>query len=233
MRKPGRFTAALAALAIAAALSATFASAASDQIVAVTGSPCCTFTAPSYSIDAGTIASFQNADPDVSHDVTAFQQKGPDGKPLFASPTVKNTTVAVDGTQYLAPGSYVFFCTIHGFQQMHATLVVGGSGSPVARPKIDVTIPAQTLLSVRRTGRLKVKVRAVTASQGVSVTVKKGARLIASAKDLNLSKGATRTLRLALTGAGRAALKKGKSAGVSAQGTVPFGMPDTVRRTLR
>ena len=233
MRKPGRFTAALAAMAIAAALSATFASAASDQIVAVTGSPCCSYSAPTYNVDTGTVASFLNSDPDVSHDVTAFQQKGPDGKPLFASPTVKNTTTAVVGTQYLAPGSYVFFCTIHGFQQMHATLVVSGSASPVARPKIDVTIPAQTLLSVRRTGRLKVKVRALTASKGVNVTVSKGARRIASAKNLNLARGATRTLRLALTGAGRAALKKGKSAAVSAQGTVPFGAPDTGRRTLR
>jgi plastocyanin len=232
MRKPGRFTAALAALAIAAALSATFASAASDQIVAVTGSPCCSYSAPTYNLDTGTVASFLNADPDVSHDVRAVD-KGPDGKPLFDTGLIKNATVPVDGTQYLAAGPYVFFCSLHGFQQMHATLVVSGSGSPVARPKIDVTIPAQTLLAVRRTGRLKVKVRAVTASQGVSVSVSKGARRIASAKDLNLAKGATRTLRLALTGAGRSALKKGKSAGVSAQGTVPFGKPDSTRRTLR
>jgi plastocyanin len=233
MRKPGRFSAALAAMAIAAALSATFASAANDQIVAVTGAPCCSYSAPTYNVDTGTVASFLNADPDVSHDVTAYQQKGPDGKPLFASPTVKNTTTAVDGTQYLAPGSYVFFCTIHGFQQMHATLVVSGPGSPVARPKIDLTIPSQTLAGVRRSGKLKVKVRAVTASQDVSVTVKKGARRIASAKNVNLGQGASKTLRLALTGAGRAALKKGKSAGISAQGAVPFGSPDTARRTLR
>jgi plastocyanin len=218
---------------VAAALSATFASAASEQIMAVTSTPCCSFSAPSYSIDAGTVASFQNADPDVSHDVTAFQQKGPDGKPLFASPTVKDSTVSVEGTQYLAPGSYVFFCTIHGFQQMHATVVVSGSGSPVARPKIDVTIPSQTLLSVRRTGRVKIKVRAVTASKGVSLTVSKGARRIASAKNLNLAQGASRTLRLALTGAGRSALKKGNAVGVSAQGTVPFGKPDSAHRTLR
>ena len=233
MRKPGRLTAALAAIGAATALSATFASAASDQIVAVTASTCCSYSASAYSLDTGTVAGFLNSDPDVSHDVTAFRQKGPDGKPLFASPTVKNATVPVDGTQYLAPGSYVFFCTIHGFQQMHATLVVSGPGPPVARPKIDLTIPSQTLAGVRRSGKVKVRVGAVTASKGIALTVAKGARRIASAKNLNLAKGASRTLRLPLTGAGRAALKKGRSAGITAQGTVPFGKPDSTRRTLR
>jgi hypothetical protein len=73
----------------------------------------------------------------------------------------------------------------------------------------------------------------VTASKGVSLTVSKGARRIASAKNLNLAQGASRTLRLALTGAGRSALKKGNAVGVSAQGTVPFGKPDSAHRTLR
>jgi plastocyanin len=233
MRKPGRITAALAAMVGAAGLSATFASAASDQVVAVTSTPCCAFSAPSYNLDTGTVASFANADPDVSHDVTAYQQKGPDGKPLFDSGTIKDATVPVNGTQYLAPGSYVFFCTIHGFQQMHATLVVSGSGPPVARPKIDVTVPAQTLAGVRRSGKVKVKVRALTASDDVDLAVTKGARRLASAKGLNLPRGVTRTLRLPLTGSGRAAVKKGRSAAIAAQGTVPFGKPDTARRTLR
>ena len=233
MRKPGRLTAALAAIGAATAFSATFASAASDQIVAVTSTPCCSFSAPSYNLDTGTVASFTNADPGVSHDVQAFKLKGPDGRPLFGTGKIKDATVPVDGTQYLAPGSYVFFCTIHGFQQMHATLVVSGPGSPVARPRIDLAVPSQTLAGVRRSGKVKVRVRAVTASKGIALSVLKGARRIASAKNLNLAKGATRTLRLPLTGAGRAALRKGRSAGITVQGTVPFGRPDTAHRTLR
>jgi plastocyanin len=235
MTKPGRITAALAALVGAAAFGTSLASAASDQITAVTfGGPsgCCSYSAPAYNLDTGAIAQFRNADPGVSHDVRAMQ-KGPDGKPLFESGRIKDATVPVDGTQYLAPGNYVFFCSIHGFQQMHATLTVSGGTPPVARPKIDLTIPGQTLAAVRRSGKVAVKVKAKTAARGVDLVVRKGARKLASKQGLKLAAGAARTLKLPLTGSGRAALKNAKSAGIVAQGTVPFGRPDTARRTLR
>jgi plastocyanin len=234
MTKPGRITAALAALVGAAALGTSLASAASDEITAVTAADptdCCSYSAPAYNLDTGAVAQFRNADPGVTHDVRAMQ-KGPDGKPLFESGRIKDATVPVDGSQYLAPGSYVFFCSIHGFQQMHATLTVSGAGAPVARPKIDLTIPGQTLDAVRRSGKLTVKVKAKTAAQGVDLVVKKGARKLASKQGLKLAAGTARTLKLPLTGSGRAALRNARSAAIVAQGTVPFGRPDTAKRTL-
>src|SRR5256885_12523350 len=87
----------------------------------------------SYSGDVtmsqGENLTFQNLDLQ-SHDVTA-SDKGPDGKPLFASPTIGfGQTAKVEGAQNVKPGTYKFYCTVHPF--MTATLTVTGSGSPAA-----------------------------------------------------------------------------------------------------
>jgi hypothetical protein len=63
------------------------------------------------------------------HNVTA-SDKGPDGKPLFASETIPNGQESpVTGSRALASGSYAFICTIHPFMQ--ATLNVTDTGTPV------------------------------------------------------------------------------------------------------
>ena len=56
---------------------------------------------------------------------------------------------------------------------MGAALQVGTNGTPVARPSIAVTIPAQSLRAVRRSGKLKVRVRALTRSDNTSVLATK------------------------------------------------------------
>jgi plastocyanin len=66
--------------------------------------------------------SFVNLDP-VQHDVVS-DEKGTDGKPLFASPLVGlGSAVPVDGLDKVQSGrSYMFHCSVH--PGMRGTLVV-------------------------------------------------------------------------------------------------------------
>src|SRR3954449_9983794 len=70
-----------------------------------------------YTLAQGDALTFRNADEASPgpHNVTS-NDKGPDGKPRFASETVPNgKEVPVTGAQALPPGSYSFFCTVHPF----------------------------------------------------------------------------------------------------------------------
>ncbi len=155
------------------------------------------------------------------------------GKPLFRSKTIGiGKSAPIDGLQYLPAGTYKFVCSIHP-DSMKGSFVISNKGTPVARPKIDVSIPAQTLNKVRGSGKLKVKVKAVTKSAGISIEARKGAKLIGKKSGLSLPAGATRTVKVALSARGRKALRGVSSAAVSATGSVPFGLPDSGRRTLR
>jgi plastocyanin len=195
---------------------------------------CCTFAPGPYSQDLGEIANFNNpAEADAPHNVTA-NDTGPDGGALFRSDSITaGTTVPVAGTQYLEAGTYGFFCTIHG-PSMKGTLTVdAGKGEVVARPKIKVSIPKQPLKKVRKSGKLKVKVKAVTKSRGISLKAKKGSKTLGKSSGLNLAAGAGRTVKLRLKPAGRKAIKKGRKADVSVKGSVAFGKPGKAKRTLR
>ena len=141
---------------------------------------CCDFDKATYSSDEGETARLITpANADSSHNVTAKDKLG--GKPLFRSKTIgKGKSALIDGLQYLPAGSYKFNCSIHP-DSMKGTFVVSGKGTPVARPKIQVTVPAQTLNKVRNSGKLKVKVKAVTRSAGISIQARKGAKLIGKA----------------------------------------------------
>ena len=146
---------------------------------------CCQFTKSTYQSDQGEIPNFVNpSTAEVgSHNVIAKDKLG--GKPLFRSKTVGiGKSVPIDGLQYLPAGSYKFVCSIHP-DSMKGTFVISHKGTPVARPKITVSIPAQTLNRVRGSGKLKVKVKAVTKSAGISIEARKGARLIGKAKGLD------------------------------------------------
>ena len=188
------------------------------------------YGSPTYTVDRGERATFQNPDPTSSHNVTA-KLRGPDGRPLFRSRTVAGASAPVDGVQYLNSGTYRFECTVH--LGMEADLQVTGAGTPVSRPRIEVSIPAQSLGSVRRGGRLKVRVRALTESRDVVILARKGARRLGSKANVDLPARADRVIRVKLTPAGKRALAGLEKAAVSARGSVPFGSPDLARRTLR
>lgn len=189
---------------------------------------CCTFTAPNFTIDAGTLAVFDNHTRTV-HDVNA-STKGPDGKALFRSKQFNNDSGPVDGTQYLAPGTYRFICTIH--LGMRSSLTVLPGGKPNARSSAAVVIPGQKLGKVASDGKLTVRVKGETAAAGIVLNAKKGNRRLGVARDVTVAAGRTKTVRIKLTPSGVRALRGG-SAAVTVEAAVPFGKASKASRTLR
>jgi plastocyanin len=210
----------------AAALGAGQALGASEPIT--TSTACCSFGKPNFTIDQGTVATFQNLDPGAApHDVTAVDS-GADGKPLFRSATINIGETPVNGTDSLAPGTYRFFCTVHP-TLMSGELVVTGSGSP----GVAVKILSRKLGRVVSSGKLKVELRAVTASDDVSLTAHKGNRMLGSKRGIDLSAGASRTVGLPLSRAGLDSLKNLGTAKVEVTATVPGSTPASATRRLR
>jgi plastocyanin len=192
-----------------------------------------TYTAPSYGMAAGEVPIFTNdAVGDVPHDVAATA-RGPDGRFLFKSKVIgSNRSAPVNGTQYLAPGTYRFFCTIHG-ASMSANLEVG-PGNPEARPRLQVTVLSRRIGPVRRAEKLVVRLSgAGSDARGVMLVAKLGGRRIAVERGVALQAGASRRLTMDLNRRGREALAGRDRAAVSVTATVPFGRPDTARRLLR
>ncbi|MGZ5331071.1 MAG: cupredoxin domain-containing protein [Solirubrobacterales bacterium] len=120
------------AMAGLAVLGATHALASSEPITAST--VCCSYGKTQFTIDRGTVATFQNQDPGISpHDVAAVDV-GPNGQPLFRSATINQGQTPVNGTDTLAAGSYRFFCTVHP-TAMAGELVVTGTAPPTTKKK--------------------------------------------------------------------------------------------------
>lgn len=91
-------------------------------VIAGPGAASTTYATPVMLTQVGGPLSFTNLDA-AQHDVTATQ-KGPDGKPLFASKLVGlGGTTPVEGLDRVQAGqSYEFFCSIH--PGMRGTLIV-------------------------------------------------------------------------------------------------------------
>src|SRR5918999_57378 len=136
----GRLARRAAVLAAAAAALAILGGGVSWAAETIRASPLSnTYTAPSYDMAAGEVPVFGNDSVgDIPHDVAATA-RGPDGRFLFKSKVIgSNESTPVNGTQYLNPGTYRFFCTIHG-SSMSANLQVG-PGNPEARPRLEVAV---------------------------------------------------------------------------------------------
>lgn len=216
----------IAALAVAGVTAATAEQALGASEPITTPTSCCVFSKPSFTIDQGTVATFQNSDPGFApHDVTATGT-GTNGKPLFASATINVGQVPVNGTETLNSGSYGFFCTIHPIQ-MTGTLLVSGTAATVG-----VKVLSKRLKAAVKSGKLKLKLRSTGALRGVSVTARKGKKQLGSKGGISLSAGA-RTISLRLSRGGRAALKNLKAAKVKVTVTVPGGQPVTAKARLR
>ncbi len=194
---------------------------------------CCAFDAASYDIAAGENPSFENAATDgAPHDVTA-RVKGPDGEALFRSPTIDaGRTVAVRGTEYLAPGQYPFYCDIHG-PEMSATLRVG-PGNAVPRPRLQLGLLSGQIEQVRRSAKLLVKLAGSGSNAiGVTLVAKAGRVTIARKGGVSVAAGAVRRLQLGLTARGRSALSGRRRIAITVNATVDFARPDSTRRALR
>jgi plastocyanin len=194
---------------------------------------CCEFDLDFYEQSRGEVATFENpAGADAPHNVVSIV-RDLEGRPLFRSETIAaGSTSPVEGTQYLNEGEYPFFCTLHGLS-MGGQLEVSSQGTVVPRPAARLAIPTQKLRTVRKSGIIKVSAKALVGSPVLSISAKSGAVTVASAGGIRLGPGATRTVRLKLSRAGRKAVSKGRRAVISVRGSVEFGSPVSAKRTVR
>lgn len=188
---------------------------ASEAITA--SSTCCSYGKASFTIDRGATATFDNQDQGVSpHDVTAFDSGGAKNLPLFRSATINAGQTPVNGTGSLAPGTYRFFCTVHP-TEMTGQLVVTASSSPT----VAVTVLSRKIGPVASSGKLKVKVRGLLASNTVPLTARVGKKKLGSTRVTDLGAGASRTVKLPLSRAGKNFLRGRGSAKVKVTATPP------------
>ena len=212
----------------------------------ITADPSNRYGTPEVTIDQGEKLTFRNNDV-ADHDVNATD-RGPDGKPLFATPLVSNGQSAfVEGSQYLKTGRYQFFCSLH--QNMKGTLNVTGNGTPQPRPAggggsgpaapgggggpaasddkqapaVGVTIMSRATRAVRRSRALRAQ---VTLDETAHVTLRAVARPRPGAKLITFAVGAAHLsgagkhrVRLRLTRAGRRALARKRQLAVVVVGT--------------
>lgn len=213
---------ACAAVGAVAAIAAPSSSAAPASIV---GTPGNTFDLPTYPHDAGTVAQLTSTG--GSHNATSTAQ-GPDGQSLFSSTTISGGSTPVNGTQYLALGSYPFICTVHP-STMSATLNVN-AGTPLPRPDVELKVKTKSLDQALRKAEIKVKVT-ITGGSGeqAEVDLRLGKKKIGITSTTNT----TKVLKIALTKKGRRALEKKDKAKVKATASIDFGEPATAKRKLK
>jgi plastocyanin len=194
-----------------------------------TSTTCCAYGKSSFTIDRGTTATFQNQDPGVSpHDVTAFDSGGAKNLPLFRTAEINGgQTAPVTGTASLGAGTYRFFCTVHP-TEMTSQLVV----TPSASPTVAVTVLSRKLGPVARSGKLKVKVRGVLASNTVPLTARVGKKKLGSVRVTDLAAGASKTVKLPLSRAGKSFLSRRGSAKVKVTATPPGDPPVSATQRL-
>jgi plastocyanin len=199
---------------------------ASEAITTTT--TCCSYGKASFTIDRGATATFQNQDPGTSpHDVFSVDS-GPQNKPVFSSAQISGgQTAPVNGTDSLGPGTYRFFCTVHP-TQMSGQLVVTPSGSPT----VAVTVLSRKVGPVASSGKLKVKVRGVLASNSVPLTARVGKKKLGATRVTDLAAGASSTVKLPLSRAGKNFLSGRGSAKVKVTATPPGDTPVTATRRL-
>ncbi|HMT05612.1 MAG: hypothetical protein KDB48_07525 [Solirubrobacterales bacterium] len=194
---------------------------------------CCLFQPGPLIQGLGETAQFRNAAEVTPHDVTSTEA-GPDGNPLFFSePIVGGEVTPVAGTEYLAAGSYPFFCNLHGTSMSGELVIDGSSGKAKPRPSLRAKLENQKLKTIRKRGSLKVKVTAVTAVTGATVTASKGKTKLGSKEKISLGAGKSATYSLRLTNAGRKAIRNGKSVSITIRALAPFGKPASAIRKVK
>lgn len=191
---------------------------------------------PQRQMDEGATFLFDNNDPGIAHNVTA-KARGPDGRRLFRSRTFVGRTQdrPVAGTEYLPAGTYGFICTVHPFTMDDGVLTVREFGDgPVPRPRVRVAIASSRLAQVVRSRRLTVAVRAgQPTSPRVELVARRGKRLIAKRRRLDLEPGQRRMVGMKLTRRGRTLLAGRNRARVTVTGRVDFGSPSRAIKRLR
>jgi plastocyanin len=194
-------------------------------------------------IDQGEALFFRNIDLQ-RHDLVAKDQAG--GKPLFGTPLLGSGEEAiVQGAQQLRGGNYAFFCTVHPF--MTGTLTVTGSGSPAppppsgdtTAPKVGVRVLDSSVSKVRKNGKLRVELTVdEPGNTQAAATMRSGKKTVTIARgSRGFPRAGRATVSMALTKAGRSALRGRSSAAVSvlahAQDAAGNDGHGTGKRTLK
>jgi plastocyanin len=184
------------------------------------------FNPSDYLHDGGTIATITWI-AGGSHDVTS-RGFGPDGKPLFQSALLSSGSAPVKGTQYLAQGTYAFYCTTHPLT-MSGNLNVN-TGSPLARPSVVLAgVKGTKLAKVVKKGKVPVKVTVANGAQA-TVAVLLGKKKVGSVTAPVAKSG---TVQVPLTSKGKAALAKKTKATLKVTAAVDFGSPATFKLSLK
>jgi plastocyanin len=210
-------------LMVAALMLATGLAFAASATIVGTGSN--VFSPTAYTADQGEVSQLQVTG--SMHNVTSTQT-GPDGNPLFKSATISSGTTPVNGTQFLGPGDYPFFCTVHG-PSMSGTLHVNAAGTPQARPHVDLRITTKKLSKAIGKG-LSLEINSNAKVSGVEVVAKLGKATIGTASNLAFFEGQQFDV-IRLTKSGKAKLRGKSKASVSVTATIPFGDPASVVTT--
>jgi plastocyanin len=199
---------------------------ASEAITAVSGPQ---YGKASFTIDRGATATFDNQDLSATtHDVTAFDTGGAKNLPFFRSAEISGgQTTPVTGTDSLGSGTYRFFCTVHP-TQMTGQLVV----TPSASPTVAVKVLSRKVGQVAKSGEVKAKLTGLLASRAVSVTARVGKKKLGTAKGIDLSAGASRTVKVPLSRSGKSFLSHRGSAKLKVTATPPGDQAVTVTRRL-
>ena len=194
-------------------------------------------------IDQGDTVTFTNNDT-VQHDVTS-RQKGSDDKPLFNSElTSTGETKPVKGTEYLTTGDYEFVCSIHPQMvgKLHVTSngtakprpsggtgSTGGSGTDTTKPKVSLRLLDSKLSAVRKRGALRLRVTLDEAAT-LKLTARSGSKTLGTA---TVKLSGTKAISLKLTPAGRAFVKRRRTAPVTVTVRAADGAGNAARSSAK
>ena len=222
------------------ALAPAVAAHADERVYAV---PVNQYSSTVITIDQGEPLFFRNIDLQ-RHDLVAKDRAG--GKPLFGTPLLDSGQEAlVQGAQQLRGGNYAFFCTIHPF--MTGTLTVTGAGSPsppppsgdTRAPAVGVRVLDSSVSKVRGNGKLRVQLTVDEPGNAqASATMRSGSKTVTIARgSRGFARAGKATVSMALTKAGRSALRGRRSAAITvvahAQDAAGNDGRGTGRRTLK
>ena len=178
-RRRARIAAAscVAAAATAFAAGAWFAThAAAAQAISITNGGCSgggtiyCFTPEAVTVPAGTPVTWTNSSSAAQHTATVCTSSACSGAPANTGSDSFNASVGSSpgSFTFTSPGTYTYYCTIHGYAAMHGTITVtaASGGGSSATPTPSSASGASTSPTTPATG---VSIGAISASVGLFV----------------------------------------------------------------
>jgi plastocyanin len=187
-----------------------------------------TFSASDFAIDQGDSVIFSNTD-DRPHNIKSFSLFG--GGFLFDSETLgQGVSGPVDGVEYLASGTYPFFCSLH--PGMEADLTVGPGGTARSRPSVVAAILPARKRALARKGILRIALRSEEAVPMLSFEILSNNRRIGSGSE-DLAAGTTKVVAIPLPRSLRRKISSIRAIRIRVRGSLPYGIFSGATRTFR